>query len=133
MSRLNSMIFSKFHMDGKFQKLIDCICREFKTAQSRWSNRFNQWLVATMKDLPVCPRKGLSKLYQCAFGEKTAPRLTVHGFPHWSKTDSKPPNQENARLSKMNQLPIIYQERFTFDRYHVPLYNGPFFSKFSKF
>ena len=39
----------------------------------------------------------------------------------WSKTDSKSPYQENARLSKMNQLPIIYQERFTFGPFFDPL------------
>ena len=29
-SRLNSGIFSKFHMDGSFQKLIDWNCRQLK-------------------------------------------------------------------------------------------------------
>ena len=63
--------------------------------------------------------------------------MTVHGRPHLSKTDSKPPDQENARLSKMNQLPIIYQERFTFDPlfdpYFVPLIERSIFDpKFSK-
>ena len=42
-------------------------------------------------------------------------RLFILSAALWSKTDSKSPYQENAQLSKMNQLPIIYQERFTFD------------------
>ena len=34
MTRLNSGIFPKFHMDESFQKLIEWICRKLKIAKN---------------------------------------------------------------------------------------------------
>ena len=48
--------------------------------------------------------------------------------PPWSKTDSKSLYQENAQMSKMNQLPIIYQEWFTIPYGPYPIKNSQNFS-----